>query len=152
MNFQYILGTLASADGANKGENEFLLEYNNSFSISAAIAFPFKRIYGILIIKKTITSDVMKYFYNKIYEIRTDIFKELEDPPILVWDNATVNKSKLIKNFIQGSWAKIFTIKPYSPWLNPTEHLIGVIKEKIKKQVARGKSVISLHFCLGFLT
>ena len=45
----------------------------------------------------------MKYFYNKIYEVRADIFKELEDPPILVCDNAMVNKSKLIKNFIQGS-------------------------------------------------
>ena len=57
----------------------------------------------------------MKYFYNKTYEVRADIFKELEDPPILVCDNATVNKSKLIKSFIQGSRAKIFTITPYSP-------------------------------------
>ena len=94
---------MASEDGANKGEKGFLLEYINSFSISAAIAFSFKKIYEILITKKTITSDVMKYFYNKVYEVRADIFKELEYPPILVCDNATVNKSKLIKNFIQGS-------------------------------------------------
>ena len=59
MNFQSLLDTLASADGANKGEKGFLLEYNNSFSISAAIAFSFKRIYGILITKKTITFDVI---------------------------------------------------------------------------------------------
>ena len=50
-----------------------------------------------------------------------------------------INKSADVKKFIRGSNARILTIPPYSPWLNPTEHHIGWIKARIQANVSRGR-------------
>ena len=126
-------------DGVSRGDKEFLIKDDESISFSIAIAFSHLRIYGCIVTWETITSEEIKYFYKRIFDSKTKLFNEVENAPILVWDNATINKSADVKKFIRGSDARILTIPPYSPWLNPTEHLIGWIKARIQTEISRGK-------------
>ena len=54
---------------------------------------------------------------------------------VIVVDNATVHKSKLIKAWINKQKMWIVTIAPYWPFLNPIESYISVIKSKIKSNL-----------------
>ena len=72
-----------------------------------------------------------------------NVFKEIEDPPIIALDNSSIYKSSDIHRFIEGSNSRILTITPYNPWLNPTEHLIGTIKSKVKAHLNQGRQVIT---------
>ena len=52
---------------------------------------------------------------------------------IVVSDNATIHKSKLVKDMIRELKVSIVAIVPYWQFLNPIERYISVIKSKIKK-------------------
>ena len=58
---------------------------------------------------------------------------------LLLCDNSVIHKSEKIKSFIQDSGVTIITLTPYSPCLNPTEHLIGAIKSKVRSELFSGK-------------
>ena len=87
----------------------------------------------------TFTSMEIKGFYYRIFQAKIDVFNEADSIPVIVWDNSSIHKSAEIKDFIADSGVSILTIAPYSPCLNPAEHLIGAIKSKIKQQLVLGK-------------
>ena len=58
---------------------------------------------------------------------------------VFVCDNAKTHKSEMMKEFVVENNIKIVTITPYSPCLNPTEHLIGAIKCKLNSLTASGR-------------
>ena len=143
MSFQYPQSSLLLKAGANKGEQGFINKKEDSFAWSIVIAFSKRRIYGVVGTKNTFSSNEIKGFYYHIFHTKMNVFKEIEDPPIIVWDNSSIHKSSEIHRFIEGSNARILTITPYNPWLNPTEHLIGTIKSKVKVQLNQGRQVIT---------
>ena len=49
----------------------------------------------------------------------------------LVMDNASIHTNSDVEAFFKCNKIKAFTIWPYSPWLNPWEELIAVIKKKV---------------------
>jgi transposase len=57
------------------------------------------------------------------------------DKYMFIFDNASIHVSKLAKSYLAENKIKAMTISPYSPWLNPTEKLIGAIKAKIRKEM-----------------
>ena len=88
-------------DGVSRGDKEFLIKDDESISFSVAIAFSHLRIYGCLVTCETITSEEIKYFYNWNFDTKVKLFEEVGNAPILVWDNATINKSADVKKFIR---------------------------------------------------
>ena len=56
-------------------------------------------------------------------------------------DNASIHKSIHIKRLVNDKKARILTIHPYEPSLNPTEKLILAIKSKIKTRQFQGQVI-----------
>ena len=54
------------------------------------------------------------------------------DLALIIWNNAVIHKSRIIKTSLSNNFVKILTIYPYYPFLNSIETLIGVIKNKIR--------------------
>ena len=77
-------------------------------------------------------ADKMKDLFYEIFYSKIKIFKEDNELPVLVCDNSVIHKSEKIKSFIQDSGVSIITLTPYSPCLNPNEHLIRAIKSEVK--------------------
>ena len=57
----------------------------------------------------------------------------------MAWDNATIHKTKIIRELLVEHKMGLLTMKPYSPWLNPAEGYIASIKKKIRTQLERSK-------------
>ena len=144
MNFHYHLANLLFKTGANRGQQGFIEKKDESFSWSTIIAFSKKRIYGVVSTIGTFTSKEIKGFYYHIFKSRFEDFEETEDIPVIVCDNASIHKLLEIREFIKNSGVTILTIVPYFPWLNPTEHLIGSIKSKMKQQLNQWKKALNI--------
>ena len=89
--------------------------------------------------RETFKADKMKDFYYELFYSKIKMFKEDNELPVLVCDNSVIHKSEKIKSFIKDSGVSIITLTPYSPCLNPTEHLKGTIKSKVRSEVFFGK-------------
>ena len=89
--------------------------------------------------RETFTADKMKDFYYELFYSKIKIFKEDNELPALVCDNSVIHKSEKIKSFIQDNGVSIITLTPYNPCINPTEHLIGAIKSKVRSEMFSGK-------------
>ena len=139
MNFRFHLKALTLEVGVNKGQKGYISKTDGSFSLTMIIGFSFKRIYGWMAISKTNTADSIKWFYSKIYATKAETFSGEDNILILVGDNAITHKSIEVQKFIEGSWIRVITINPLSPWLNPCEYLIAYIKNKVKLQLAKGR-------------
>ena len=86
---------------------------------------------------------------NKIinYELKTGntnslviqgFFKKMENENgILILDNASYHKSKVVKESIKDHKFQNHFLPPYSPMLNPTEYCFGYIKHYIRKNRVR---------------
>ena len=125
--------------GANRGTKGFMISNDDLKSISIIVAFSEKRIYGIFAFDSTTDSETIKYFISKIYQARSEGYNESSTNALLVCDNAKYHKSTIIKNFVEACGVKLLTITPYWPWLNPAEHIIGHIKQKLKREIAEGR-------------
>ena len=143
MSFQYPQSSLLLKAGANKGEQGFIDMKEDSFAWSIVITFSKRRIYWVVGTKNIFSSSEIKGFYFHIFHTKMNVFKKIEDPSIITWDNSSIHKLSEIHRFIEGSNARILTITPYNPWLNPNEHQIGTIKSKIKIQLNQGRQVIT---------
>ena len=55
-----------------------------------------------------------------------------------MWDNAKTHKSIEIHQHTENTQVKILKPTPYWPCLNPSEHLIDVIKKKIRSGNGNG--------------
>lgn len=55
---------------------------------------------------------------------------------VIVIDNASFHKSTKITSLITAAGCRIIFLPPYSPDLNPIEHLWAAVKHTIKKTAA----------------
>ena len=69
---------------------------------------------------------------------RKERFNCEDTNPNFVWDNTKTHKSIEIHQLIENTQVKILTPTPYWPCLNPSEHLIGAIKKKIRSKNGNG--------------
>lgn len=65
-----------------------------------------------------------------------------ERPIFLILDNCSVHRSKEVRNFVESTEGKLrlFFLPPYSPELNPDEHVWNYLKNhKIGRQITTGQ-------------
>ena len=69
---------------------------------------------------------MFKYFLHQMLQY-------LPNKWMLVADNASIHKTNEIQRFLISINLLLTTIPTYSPWINPSEHLILAIKVKLGK-------------------
>ena len=60
---------------------------------------------------------------------------------VVMFDNASIHKTKEVKLLVKKLRWVVFTIPPYSPELNQIEHTFGILKSKISKRNMNGKEL-----------
>ena len=53
---------------------------------------------------------------------------------IVIYDNASIHKTKKVRVIMKKLKWVVFTIPPYSPELNHIEHTFGILKVRISKR------------------
>ena len=97
-----------------------------------------KKIYGILGVEGSITSDIIKHYITELVLNRKWDPDMSSSPFVIIWDNAKVHSNKLIEDFLVKSKLRAISIPQYTPVLNPREKLINSIKAKIKIMHSEG--------------
>ena len=122
-----------------KGRQGYIDCMMENFSMTFFWAFSRQQFYGIMGNKESNNSASFIYFIKKLFESRAKCSTTTDLKPILVFDNATIHKSKDWTKFYHDNKIIVLTIPPYEPALNPAEKLILAIKTKIKSSREKGK-------------
>ena len=115
-----------------KNSKKFISWFPEMKTMSFVIGFSQKQFYGVLGKQGTINSDVFKYYLQGLIKQLNSANNSMFDSALIIWDNAVIHKSRIIKTFLSNNSVGILTIYPYCPVLNPIETLIGVVKNKIR--------------------
>ena len=89
--------------------------------------------------EESVTSEVFIEFLKRLMH-------KAQHPIFLIVDNHSVHKSSMVQEFVEGTKGKLwlFYLPPYSPELNPDEHVWNYLKNhKIGRQVVNGKFELS---------
>jgi transposase len=68
-----------------------------------------------------------------IFWLEQCLLPELKPNQIIIMDNASIHKSKKIKEIIENKGCKLIYLSPYSPDLNPIEHYWFFVKHWMGK-------------------
>ena len=116
-----------------KNRKLYIAKMPEWFTISFIVGLSAQRYYGVIgkvgAINSIVVSQYIKDWMNQFNSTNEESSNNL----VIVADNATIHKSKLVKDTIRELKVGIVTIVPYWPFLNPIESYISVIKSKIKK-------------------
>ena len=63
---------------------------------------------------------------------------------VVMFDNASIHKTKEVKLLVKKLGWVVFTIPPYSPELNQIEHTFGILKSKMSKRNFNAKTVMQV--------
>ena len=118
--------------GGKRGVKTCLKLYNDQIDMSFIWAISSFKFYGIMGIEGTTTSQSVIKFLEKVWESRNKSKQLLHKKFIFVCDNASVNVSNDVSEFIARSGLRLLTIPPYLPSMNPAEKVISWIKSKLK--------------------
>jgi transposase len=84
--------------------------------------------------------------------IKEGLCKELRPGQIVVMDNASFHKSDKIKQLIESVGCKLLFLPPYSPDLNPIEHVWANLKALIRRHKDRQDNLsFAIQECIGGL-
>ena len=95
---------------------------------------------------KTTNEDQFRDFINLLdKELRSRLAKiTYERRMVVMFDNASIHKTKEVKLLVKKlGWVE-FTIPPYSPEFNQIEHTFGILKSKISKRNLNGKTMMQI--------
>ena len=115
-----------------KNSKKFISWFPEMKTMSFVIGLSQKQFYGMLGKQGTINSDVFKYYLQGLIKQLNSANNSMYDSAKIIWDNAVIHKSRIIKTFLSNNSVGILNIYPYCPFLNPIETLIGVVKNKIR--------------------
>ena len=127
----YLLDILAADHGVNREEKRFIKLSNDIFKWSIAIEFYKQRIYWWMATREAFTAVKWRISIMSYFTQRSSYLKKIMNY-LLLCDNSVIHKSEKIKRFIQDCGVSIITLTQYNPCVNPTEHLKGAIKSKVK--------------------
>ena len=89
------------------------------------------------VIKSDLTNEAS--FVNFVLELDKELRIRLdqntyEKRMIVIYDNASIHKTKKVRIIMKKLKWVVFTIPPYSPELNQIEHTFGILKVRIAKR------------------
>ena len=116
-----------------KGTNGWRKFIPQSFNMGFVISFSEEQIEGVMGFKTNINSSKLILFLTSVLE-RVKLLTSASHKRIaMVCDNWAYHKTEEVRNFLKKNQVLMIWIVPYSPFLNPWEHLIQGIKAKIKR-------------------
>lgn len=81
--------------------------------------------------------------------IREFLCKELKPGQVVIMDNASFHKSAKIKELIESTGCRLIYLPPYSPDLNPIEHMWANLKKLIRKHKDRQDNLsLAIQECI----
>ena len=85
-------------------------------------------------------------FWDFLKQIDKELRYRLAKPTyerrmVVMFDNASIHKTKEVKLLVKKLKWIVFTIPPYSPELNQIEHTFGILKSKISRRNMNGKEL-----------
>ena len=125
-----------------RGHKGYIKVDTNEFSMSFIVGVSARKVYGIVGSLSSITSSEVKTYIKQLVETRNQEKDNANDDFVLIYDNAKVHVSKVMKDFVKKTKIRALSIPPYSPFLNATEKLINCIKMKLLKMSSDGRQVI----------
>ena len=70
------------------------------------------------------------------------LIPELEPGTIVVIDNLGSHKGRKVRQLLRAAGIRLFFLPPYSPDLNPIEHVFAKLKALLRKAAARTKEAL----------
>ena len=115
-----------------KGKQEYVDYLMDNFSMTFILAISEQRFYGTMGNKEFNNCVSLIQFLIKTFECRSKFITIEYFKSFIVWDNASIHKSRDCLKIYIDSEITVLTIPPFEPTLNPAEKLILAIKTKIK--------------------
>ena len=122
-----------------KGSSGWKYHQSQKFSMSFVVGMSCNQLEGIIGFKKSIDSRKFILFLKGVQRKLKIAFEGVNQKLWIIWDNWSIHKSEKVKKFLNEAQIVMIWIVPYSPFLNPTEHLIQAIKQKVKRDHDNGK-------------
>jgi transposase len=94
----------------------------------------YKRVSLLLAISKDVVLAAMLVKGSVKAETFIQFLKLLPDKANIVLDNASIHKSKSVKDFCQHASISLMYTPPYCPWYNPVEYAFSVIKRSFRQK------------------
>ena len=110
----------------------FKQNHIEDFNMSFIIGFSIDRVYGVLGTTSTHSHKSFITFISNILDYRVNRLKRVESRLAIVCDNASIYKSKEVKEYLNKTEVQIMIIRTYSPALNPAEKMILFIRQKMQ--------------------
>ena len=95
------------------------------------------------------TSSTEKDFWDFLELLMDDLElilnkNQLDKRTIFLFDNATIHKTKNVKDILKILDIVAFTFPPYSPELNKIEHVFGMLKKYLAKRNLANKEFLAI--------
>lgn len=117
---------------AKRGERAIVTEpFTTGGNISVISAITLKGVQCPMMIKGSIDGVTLHSYVEQV------LVPKLRKGDIVIWDNATTHKNEEVVSTITKKGARILSLPPYSPDLNPKEECISKIKSILRKSKAR---------------
>ena len=102
------------------------------FSMICAISLT--GIMAMMYIEDSVNGYIFKEFIEKF------LISKLRKGQFVIFDNVNFHKQQEVVNLIEGVWAKVVFLPPYSPDLPPIEKVWSKIKEILHRKKPRTKA------------
>ena len=122
-----------------KGSHGYFTDEVENTSFSLICGFSENKFYGLIVNKETNTHHTFKHFLIKLIKLRELQTIQTNDKYWIIYDNASIHKTKSIKELATKMKIRVLTIPPYCPVLNAAENFILSIKKKIIKYNEEGR-------------
>ena len=113
MNSVFLIEIQRCTDGVFKDTKSTITTGFETILMTFLVAFSLKYFYGIMVNKNPNDSFVFRHFLGKVWEARSKYFQNFDSRFWYVIDNASIQKSDIIKEYAKQNKISLITIPAY---------------------------------------